>query len=510
MSNIFTDEQIHEIIEILNRTKHTQYIGSRYVPLMGRKGSNTIEWDNKAPYEPLTIVLHNGNSYTSRQYVPTGIDINNNEYWANTGNYNAQIEQYRQEVATFNQRITDNKTTADNALSLAQTNKQNITLNDDDITAINNNLDALGANTVSKSTAINKQLQGLAPDKYAPNTHAIFIGDSITQGWNGSGGTDWTSRLCNKFKWTKHNYAVGGSGFNPANKDCFKAQTERAIADTTFNHNNVSYIFVSGGINDDAPSGDTRTACLNAAQDVCTMLKTNFPNAKIYSVIGLCARMDATMHSTATTPLAKRISYFNSLARVFITNNIPCVANAWRWLLTNHSYSNDGLHPNELGYNIIQGYYEEIIKNTYNDNTYETRVPEYNGVTKCSANIISLQIGIINTATTATIFGSVQYRKSATLPLAENDTISADGHTVDLYMCELPPNLRSTVDTYIPILCNVNGIVYYGYSQLKYVNEDKTEKLRIHLNIANYNFNTNDWSLTAYWNLTIPVYGISS
>lgn len=85
-----------------------EYIGARYVPLFGRKDEETIEWDNTKPYEPLTIVLHQGASYTSRQYVPTGIDIANGEYWALTGNYNAQIEQYRQEVQTFDSRITEN------------------------------------------------------------------------------------------------------------------------------------------------------------------------------------------------------------------------------------------------------------------------------------------------------------------------------------------------------------------------------------------------------------------
>ena len=85
---------------------YRQYIGSRYVPIFGRKGEDTYEWDNSAPYEPLTVVMHQGNSFTSVQYVPTGIDINNRRYWAETGNWNAQIEAYRQEVGAYNRRIT--------------------------------------------------------------------------------------------------------------------------------------------------------------------------------------------------------------------------------------------------------------------------------------------------------------------------------------------------------------------------------------------------------------------
>lgn len=72
----------------------TQYIGARYVPIF----ADPAEWTSTKQYEPLTIVLHQGDSFTSKQFVPVGIDIDNTDYWAKTGNYNAQIEQYREEV----------------------------------------------------------------------------------------------------------------------------------------------------------------------------------------------------------------------------------------------------------------------------------------------------------------------------------------------------------------------------------------------------------------------------
>ena len=98
----FTPEEIQEILDAFFETMGTrQYIGARYVPIFGRKDEESILWDNSKPYEPLTIVLYQGNSYTSRQYVPVGVEITNLAFWANTGNYNAQVEQYRQEVATF-------------------------------------------------------------------------------------------------------------------------------------------------------------------------------------------------------------------------------------------------------------------------------------------------------------------------------------------------------------------------------------------------------------------------
>lgn len=78
-----------------------EYVGARYVPLF----AEPLQWDITKTYEPLTIVLNQGNSYTSRQYVPAGIQIGNTDYWALTGNYNAQIEQYRQEVSQLSNRV---------------------------------------------------------------------------------------------------------------------------------------------------------------------------------------------------------------------------------------------------------------------------------------------------------------------------------------------------------------------------------------------------------------------
>ena len=100
MPDTFTPEQIAQILEEFFKVVGTrQYIGARYVPIFGRKGEDSIEWDNTAPYEPLTIVLYQGNSYTSRQFVPVGVEITNHEFWAITGNYNAQVEQYRRDTA---------------------------------------------------------------------------------------------------------------------------------------------------------------------------------------------------------------------------------------------------------------------------------------------------------------------------------------------------------------------------------------------------------------------------
>ena len=100
MADTFTPEQIAQILEEFFKTVGTrQYIGARYVPIFGRKDEASIEWDNSKPYESLTVVLYQGNSFVSRQYVPAGVEITNEAFWAEAFNFNAQVELYRQETA---------------------------------------------------------------------------------------------------------------------------------------------------------------------------------------------------------------------------------------------------------------------------------------------------------------------------------------------------------------------------------------------------------------------------
>lgn len=88
---------------------YNTYVGARYVPIYDGT------WSSRKKYEPLVVVQYQGNSYTSKTYVPAGVNPTNENYWAQSGNYNAQVEEYRQEVARlttlvdeFNARITGN------------------------------------------------------------------------------------------------------------------------------------------------------------------------------------------------------------------------------------------------------------------------------------------------------------------------------------------------------------------------------------------------------------------
>ena len=62
-----------------------RYIGARYVPVFAG------DWDQTREYEALTVVLYQGDSYTSKMYVPVGIAISNTQYWIKSANFNQQV-----------------------------------------------------------------------------------------------------------------------------------------------------------------------------------------------------------------------------------------------------------------------------------------------------------------------------------------------------------------------------------------------------------------------------------
>lgn len=84
--------------------KKNIYKGQRYVPLV------LGDWDytKQTAYEQLTVVAWRGCSYTSKKPVPKGIDIYNESYWVQTGNYNVQTELYRRETQKLMKQVDIN------------------------------------------------------------------------------------------------------------------------------------------------------------------------------------------------------------------------------------------------------------------------------------------------------------------------------------------------------------------------------------------------------------------
>ena len=128
--------------------KYNTYIGARYVPLIDG------EWDNTKQYEPLTDVLYQGSSYTSKTNVPKVEDINNDAYWVLSGQYNAQIGAIQEQVIQNTSDIS--------------TIKSDIEVINTDISDIN---DKLG--TLQTSPYISVKNYGAVGDGVTDDTTAI-------------------------------------------------------------------------------------------------------------------------------------------------------------------------------------------------------------------------------------------------------------------------------------------------------------------------------------------------
>lgn len=85
-----------------------QSIGPRIVPMF----ADPPEWSADKVYSPLTLVIHNGATYMSRRCVPANTALPDtdpfyNESWVMVYDMNAQVAQYREEVAQLSQQVTD-------------------------------------------------------------------------------------------------------------------------------------------------------------------------------------------------------------------------------------------------------------------------------------------------------------------------------------------------------------------------------------------------------------------
>lgn len=214
------------------------YTGMRYVPVF----ADPPEWSSANSYEPLEIVIHEGNSYTSKTFVPVGIDISDPQYWALTGNYNAQVEQYRHEVLQYSQEVS-------------QYRQEVLKLDG----RVNENAQAI------------VNLKG----ELLSQKHMVLIGDSYTNPAVPLENTPlWWEYVCKNLNVVAHNYAKGGAGYQVAG-NLFSTQVAKAVADTTYDHKMVEYCVVYGGINDIGQIAATMV------QNVYDALQKEFVNAKV-------------------------------------------------------------------------------------------------------------------------------------------------------------------------------------------------------------------------------------
>lgn len=339
-----------------------EYIGARYVPLF----ADPIEWDNTKTYEPLTIVYYEGNSYTSKQYVPTGIAITNESYWALTGNYNAQIEAYRSEVETYSSRITtleskfdengkvdadlvvtasiaDEAVTSDKlddeAVTTAKIDDAAVTTAKlDDAAVTTAKLDD-GAVTTAKlgSEAVTTAKladNSVTRDKLSQNvrfsgTKFLTFGDSWIAHANKTLVSGcWVNEVADFLNLTNENYARGGAKLSTTDASGMSLYTQVQEAIAAIPSDSVGdyeYIFIMGGVNDYNDNNITVANYQTGLQNALNLMKSYFTQSKIvvialncfWTVYGATSRFGDMCEVTRNACMVCNVACWSGLAGWF-------------------------------------------------------------------------------------------------------------------------------------------------------------------------------------------------
>lgn len=297
-----------------------EYVGARYVPLIAG------EWDKTKAYEPLTIVTNEGNSYTSKQYVPVGVDITNQDYWVLTGNFNGGL-------ANLTKNFNEFKTSTDQELTnLTEDLNQFKTSTDQNIENLQNKV----------------------------KTEIVIIGDSYSaydaneQQVVTSGAYLWT-KIGSSLNLNVHNYANGGAGFINGSPT-FINQLQTAMNDTSYEHSAVKAVVVYGGTNDYGVSSPPEdTAIISAIRALVTKYYTSdfYQNS-----VPLFIAFNSAGASNRIVQLSKFVwgaQNFESIHGVYAIN--LCFAQQGLGNSAIPMWCTDQVHPTRLGYsNIAQAF----------------------------------------------------------------------------------------------------------------------------------------------------------
>lgn len=234
--------------------------------------------------------------------------------------------------------------------------------------------------------------------------HAVVIGDSWSStGYGPSLGELWFNQIAPQLNVEMHNFARGGQGYLSTGTP-FSTQLNNAIADTTFDNDEVSYVFIQGSLNDKG-NWDTQgdSVYREAVSNVIMNAKANFPHAKII-VIGT---------QNGLTADARTTSMSRSIADVCAACSVVFIPMRWLFVNLTDLMGANG-HPTTAGQAYIGAYVISNLFGAYfkHRNRYFD-VTENNGVTVNTASVRivdnQLHIRMVGHSTAATGNGTLKF-----------------------------------------------------------------------------------------------------
>lgn len=137
----------------------SMYIGARYVPIF----ADPVEWDDEREYEPLTIVVHNGDCYTSKCYVPKGAQLppypeGQTKYWVKTSDYNYQFADLKKTVLDLSRLVEQFQKDNERFTELINGWNEKVIQWEKDMTAWGERLDAVESNVADLTASLNAEI----------------------------------------------------------------------------------------------------------------------------------------------------------------------------------------------------------------------------------------------------------------------------------------------------------------------------------------------------------------
>lgn len=151
----------------------SMYIGARYVPIF----ADPVEWDDEREYEPLTIVTHNGDCYTSKCYVPKGAQLppypeGQTKYWVKTSDYNYQFADLKKTVTDLSRLVEQFQKDNERFTELINGWNTKVEQWEKDMVAWGERLDTVESNVADLTASLNAEI---ARAKAAERTNAAAI-----------------------------------------------------------------------------------------------------------------------------------------------------------------------------------------------------------------------------------------------------------------------------------------------------------------------------------------------
>lgn len=336
------------------------YIGARYVPLVMGAWSATVN------YEPLSIVTFEGNSYTSKTFVPAGTPVSNKTYWAATGNYNAQVELYRQEV----QQISEN--------------------------------------VANQLEAYNFKMNYLTPSQ----RHILFIGDSFLVD-----SPNWATIAASNMQIPTTNYdiiAAGGYGIG-ANRNILSILTAWVEENSSKLSSYTDVITLLGSNDIGVP---------NLPQNVSSYynyLKAKFPQARLYLGMNGFPRKTSTITLQIITTAKEYHDNWIPLGGFWLPNMSSC-------LMAGNTLKDDAVHPNLTGQTYMGNMLSDILTTgsysfnisqdlSFKDDTYPATITTAKFKINLTPHILHYEVSLIAEYNTPTSFnGNLKF--NSMLPIA--------------------------------------------------------------------------------------------